>query len=155
MNVIDPGLAQRIRARLEEAAATVYGSEVGRRTREGSAFVRDSKAEAVILQDWRYAYLYSREFIRGRWQAFENAIADAEPVKDPAVIRCVYNYVRYVRKERMAQAEKHIANCPTSSVDYSFHILGTPWSDTMEDGETANATISSHPTAAAACRLGM
>lgn len=155
MTRIDPGLAQRIRAHLEEAAATVYGREVARRMQEGDAFVRDPKAEAVILQDWRFAYLYSREFIRGRWQAFENAIADAEPSKDPAVIRCVYNYVKNVRKERMPQAEKHIANCATSSVDYSFNILRAPWRASMEHGEAANEAISRHPTASRAYRVGM
>ncbi|MCV9964179.1 hypothetical protein OIU34_20045 [Pararhizobium sp. BT-229] len=155
MHRIDHGLADRIRAHMEEAAATVYGREVSRRMEEGSSFVRDPKAENVILQDWRFAYLYSREFIRGRWQAFEDAIAAADPVSDPSVIRCVYNYVKNVRKERMVTAEKHIANCATSSVDYSFNILGTPWRAAMEHGEAANETISRHPTAASAYRIGM
>jgi hypothetical protein len=155
MHRIDHGLADRIRAHMEEAAATVYGREVSRRMVEGDAYVRDPKAENVILNDWRYAYLYSREFIRGRWQAFEDAIAAADPVKDPAVIRCIYNYVKNVRKDRMVTAEKHIANCATSSVDYSFNILGTPWRAYMEHGEAANETISRHPTAANAYRIGM
>lgn len=155
MTRIDPGLAQRIKAHMEEAAAAVYGREVTRRMQEGDAFVRDPKAESVILRDWRFAYLYSREFIRGRWMAFEDAIAASDPVKDPAIIRCVYNYAKNVRKERMVTAEKHIANCATSSVDYAFNILREPWRASMEHGDEANETISRHPTAANAYRLGM
>jgi hypothetical protein len=155
MTRIDPNLAQRIRARMEEAAATAYGHEISRRLHEGGSFVRDPKAETVILQDWRFAYLYSREFIRGRWGEFEATIANAEPSNDPAVIRSVYNYVKNVRNHRMPQAEKHIANCATSSVDYSLNILGAPWRSSMEHGETANDTISRHPTAASVYRSGM
>ena len=155
MHRIDPNLSQRIKSHMEEAVATVYGREVSRRMVEGAGYVPDPKAEKVILNDWRFAYLYSREFIRGRWQAFEDAIAAADPVKDPAVIRCVYNYVKNVRKERMVTAEKHIANCATSSVDYSFNILGTPWRASMEHGEVTNETISRHPTAARTYRIGM
>ena len=155
MTRIDPNLAQRIRAHMEEAVATVYGREVTRRMQEGDSFVRDPKAESVILRDWRFAYLYSREFIRGRWMAFEDAIAEADPGKDPAVIRCIYNYVKNVRKERMVTAEKHIANCATASVDYSFNILRAPWRASMEHGDAANETIARHPTAASAYRVGM
>ncbi|MBY3432819.1 hypothetical protein HFN89_01345 [Rhizobium laguerreae] len=154
MHRIDPGLSQRIRTHLEEAAATAYGREVARRTEEGTSYIRDPKAEKVILNDWRYAYLYSREFIRGRWKEFEDAIADANPVRDPAVIRCVYNYARYVRKSRMVTAEKHIANCATSSVDYAFNFLDGSWSSNMDDADVANTAIAEHPTAASAYRLG-
>jgi hypothetical protein len=154
MHRIDPNLSQRIRSHLEEAAATVYGREVARRMEEGNSFVRNPKAESVILNDWRYAYLYSREFIRGRWQAFEDAIADADPARDPGVIRCVYNYVKNVRKTRMVTAEKHIANCATSSVDYAFNFLEGSWNSDMEDAEVANTVIAQHPTAASTYRLG-
>jgi hypothetical protein len=155
MQIIDRGLAARIRDYMEEASATAYGREVRRKIEEGIRYVPDPKAEAVILHDWKFAYLYSREFIRGRWPEFEAAIVEADPVKDPAVIRCIYNYVKNVRKTRMPSAEKHIANCATTSVDYAFNVLERSWSEDIEDADTANATIARHPTAARAYRAGI
>jgi hypothetical protein len=154
MHRIDPNLSQRIRSHMEEAAANAYGREVARKMEEGASFVRNPKAESVILNDWRFAYLYSREFIRGRWHAFEDAIADAGPARDPAVIRCVYNYVKNVRKSRMVTAEKHIANCATASVDYAFNFLEGSWTQDVEHAEVANSVIAQHPTASATYRLG-
>ena len=155
MQTIETDIISRVRGKLEEAAASVYGAQVKRRNSEGASFVRDSRAESVILQDWRYAYLYARNFVRGRWPDFEDAIALASPSKDQSTIRCVYNYVKYVRGSRMQAAEKHIANDAQSAVDYAKDILGGPWKTTMDDGDRANDTIAAHPTAASAYRAGM
>jgi hypothetical protein len=155
MTHLPQAIADRIRLKLGEASATVYGLEVERHRREGRAFERDPAREAIILRDWRYAYLYSRDFIGGRWPAFEDAISEASPSRDRSDIRCVYNYVRYCRGSRMPSAEKHIANDAEAAVDYAQHVLGQPWRDGMEDGETANETISRHPTAASAYRMGI
>jgi hypothetical protein len=54
----------------------------------------------------------------------------------------------------MMTAEKHIANCATSSVDYAFNFLEGAWTPEMEDAEVANTVIAQHPTAASAYRLG-
>nr|WP_250808378.1 hypothetical protein [Neorhizobium tomejilense] len=155
MNHIPSTFTERVKEKLGEAAATVYSLEVKRRIEEGGSFVRDPARESIILHDWRFAYLYSRNFIGGRWQAFEDAISEAPAVHDQAAIRCVYNYVRYVRGSRMQSAEKHIANDARSAVDYSQHVLRQPWRASMEDGDQANETISRHPTAASAYRMGM
>lgn len=155
MNTIQIDLMNRVRGRLQEAAAGVYSQQVARRMQEGRAFTRDPEAEKIILQDWRFAYLYSREFIRGRWHAFEDAIADAPASTDQAEIRCVYNYARYIRGARMPSAEKHIANDAESAVDYAQNVLGGNWDSSLEDSDLANTTIAAHPTAASAYRLGM
>ncbi len=155
MEQIQIDLTARVKERLREASMAVYGMQVKRRTEEGRTFVRDPDAEAVILQDWRFAYLYAREFIRDRWPAFEEAISVADPIRDQAEIRCVFNYVKYVRGSRMRAAEKHIANDAQSAVDYARDVLGHSWDASIEDSDAANATIAMHPTAASAYRAGM
>jgi hypothetical protein len=154
MTQLPSAFVERLKRKLEEASETVYRLEVDRRLREGRSFIRDPAREDIILRDWRYAYLYARDFIGGRWPAFEDAIAEASPSRDQSVIRCVYNYVRYCRGSRMPSAEKHIANDAQSAVDYSQQVLGQPWRGSTEDGDVANETISRHPTASNVYRIG-
>ena len=126
MIVREHDIADRIRERLREASAVAFAAEVERRRREGDRYTRDPRAEAIILNDWRFAYLYSREFIRGRWPEFEEAIGEASPATDITAIRSVYNYARHVRGGRMPSAEKHVVNDAATAGDYARNVLGLP-----------------------------
>jgi hypothetical protein len=143
----------RDRARL--LAARTYAVQRDIHVREGVAFLRDPSAENVILGDWRYAWLYSRDVVRGRWPEFEVAMATAETAVDHAEIRSVYNYVRYIVGGRLEAAERHLAADASAAVDYARDVLRHAWRNGMPNAERANASIDRHPTASAAYRTEM
>lgn len=136
-------------------AAQTYAGQRALRVREGGAFLRDPAAEHAILADWRYAWLYSRDVLRRRWPEFEEAMALATPARDPAEIRSVYNYARYIVGGRLEAAEKHLAGEATAALDYARDVLGHGWRPAMAHAEVANASIERHPTASAAYRTEM
>jgi hypothetical protein len=141
--------------RARSLAARTFAEQREIHLREGSRFLRDPAAEASILADWRYAWLYSRDIVRGRWPEFEAAMATTAPVSDPAEIRSIYNYVRYVVGGRLEAAEEHLAADAAASVDYARDVLRHVWRDGMANSDRANASISRHPTASAAYRTEM
>lgn len=145
-------IAGRIR---QQIARDVYLRQRELRTVEGPRFLRDPEAERAILEDWRYAWLYSRDVLRRRWPEFEAEMATASPVSDPAEIRSVYNYARYVVGGRLEAAEHHLAGNASAALDYARDVLGHVWRDGMPLSDQANSAIARHPTASAAYRTEM
>jgi hypothetical protein len=147
------GREKRNLARL--SAARAYSEQRAIHVSEGARFLRDPAAEQVILGDWRYAWLYSRDVLRHRWPEFEVAMATMPPTSDPSEIRSVYNYARYVVCGRLEAAECHLAKDATAAVDYARDVLRHVWRDGMAHAEQANALIDRHPTARSAYRTPM
>lgn len=147
-----PAIARRIR---QQIAHDAYLRQRELRMVEGPCFLRDPEAERAILEDWRYAWLYSRDVLRHRWPDFEARMAMASAVSDPSEVRAVYNYARYVVGGRLEAAEHHLAGSAEAALDYARDVLGHVWREGMPLAKQANAAIARHPTASTAYRTEM
>jgi hypothetical protein len=141
-------LFNRIKDAAGQAAWNAYDKQL--RLRSEKTFVRSPDAERTILRDWTASYLYAKNVLRDRWPEFEWAIEAAEPATDPAAVRAVYNYARYVFDDRFEPCEKHVASDATTAVDYAKDVLNRTWNDLDANFSTAIMAIERHPTAHAA-----
>ncbi|MGV1951047.1 hypothetical protein ACQZ44_09480 [Agrobacterium vitis] len=163
-------LKDRIHTHVTRTAEGAYkvacarAQEVYRKnTRETCDEKRSPKAvacdlESVILTDWRYARLYARDVLEGRFFAFELAVQKAEPTTNPDDQLAIFHYTSNFGE--WPEAEKHIINNADLAVRYAEQIMKRPW----PDDHPAHDTIASNeaelqkylrtfPTAMSSCKF--
>lgn len=132
-------------AQTPEGAYKVALQHAQQAHRNGHKYEAAVGIEATVLKDWRYAGLYARHVLEGRFSAFEFAVQEAAPTTSSDDQLAIFHYAQSTLKGPWKEAEKHLETNAFFASRYAADVRREAW----PEGSRGHETIMADPAIAA------
>lgn len=152
---ISKHLKQRIQTKAATFPAAAYREQFERKNLLGTDFSRDPKAEAVILQKWEFAFLYSKFVLKDRWPEFEQVLMSSPVTRSEIGQKAAFSYAKDVAGEGVDGVARQVSLNGELSAAYAISISREPWDESNPDHHRALNSIGSNSEAESLYRDGV